>query len=159
MIDKDSDLECIPVVLPLRARMLDLWTKRAAEAIDQLKRIGVVEIKRPLSYWKEELAKLMAIPLTVDIPGGPWKASDDDPDAWQDDEAEGDGWEVDEDSEQRAAWVREVDEWARRMGSPEGEEPDLDAFEADKQLDKDIYIAAELERAREQAEMKEAKDR
>nr|MDO8088194.1 hypothetical protein [Candidatus Sigynarchaeum springense] len=98
------------ITLPFRARIISEWTARAAEAIEQLKTMGLIELKRPLSFWKEALAKLMAMPLAVDIP---------DP------------------GEPRP----------RRSSMPEEYDPLEEA--AERELDRDIEIAAELEHQRQ----------
>ncbi|NMC07829.1 MAG: hypothetical protein GYA24_21630 [Candidatus Lokiarchaeota archaeon] len=115
------------ITLPFKQRVLEQWKHDMKAAIVEMANMGLIEIKKPLSYWKSELEQINRVISERKV--------------------------LAEEREARVdAFLREVEQWAGLHGMRTCDAVEDVEIAEERDLNESIDIALELERQREAEE-------
>ncbi|NMC04905.1 MAG: hypothetical protein GYA24_06825 [Candidatus Lokiarchaeota archaeon] len=112
------------IILPFKQRVLDQWKADMKAAIVEMANMGLIEIKKPLSYWKSEFEQINRVLSERKVQAEEREARVD-------------------------AFLREVEQWAEQRGFRAGDVVDDVEIAEERDINESIDIALELEQQRE----------
>ena len=112
------------ITLPFKQRVLEQWKHDMKAAIVEMANMGLIEIKKPLSYWKSELEQINRVISERKVQAEEREARVD-------------------------AFLREVEQWAEQRGFRARDVVDDVEIAEERDINESIDIALELEQQRE----------